>query len=122
MTLNNDKNFWSEIGTWIVKAYKVVREPVCYLLVVITLIASILQNQKVLLTSLAILLGIVVRILFEDIAPVFKTRNGGYTRIIRLGQRQGDAGQLAIVEFVELPAAAAPAPAEATPAAATASA
>ncbi len=65
MTLNNDKNFWSEIGTWIVKAYKVVREPVCYLLVVITLIASILQNQKVLLTSLAILLGIVVRILFE---------------------------------------------------------
>ena len=57
--------FWSEIGTWIVKAYKVVREPVCYLLVVITLIASILQNEKVLLTSLAILLGILVRILFE---------------------------------------------------------
>jgi hypothetical protein len=65
MTSHPDKNFWSEIGTWIVKAYKVVREPVCYLLVVITLIASILQNEKVLLTSLAILLGILVRILFE---------------------------------------------------------
>lgn len=65
MTSHGNKNFWSEIGTWIVKAYKVVREPVCYLLVVITLIASILQNQKVLLTSLAILLGILVRILFE---------------------------------------------------------
>jgi hypothetical protein len=65
MNSRRDKNFWSEIGTWIVMAYKVVREPVCYLLVVITLIASILQDQKVLLTSLAILLGILVRILFE---------------------------------------------------------
>lgn len=65
MTSQRDKNFWSEIGTWIVKAYKVVREPVCYLLVVITLVASILQDQKILLTSVAILLGILVRILFE---------------------------------------------------------
>jgi hypothetical protein len=65
MTSQRDKKFWSEIGTWIVKAYKVLREPVCYLLVVTTLIASILQDQKILLTSLAILLGILVRILFE---------------------------------------------------------
>lgn len=62
----------------------------------------------------------VVRILFEDLAPVFKNRNGGYTRIIKLGgttgrwagQRQGDAAHRAILEWVELPAAAAPAPAE----------
>jgi len=43
----------------------------------------------------------VVRILFEDLAPGFKERNGGYTRIIRLGQRQGDAAQRAILEWVD---------------------
>jgi large subunit ribosomal protein L17 len=54
----------------------------------------------------------VVRILFEDIAPVFKSRNGGYTRIVKLAQRRvGDAGQKAILEWVELPSAPAePAP------------
>ncbi len=43
----------------------------------------------------------VVRILFEDIAPLFKTRNGGYTRIMKLHQRQGDQAPLAILEWVE---------------------
>ncbi len=43
----------------------------------------------------------VVRILFEDIAPVFKNRPGGYTRIVKLHQRQGDAAQMAILEWVE---------------------
>lgn len=47
----------------------------------------------------------VVRILFEDIAPLFKDRNGGYTRILRLGQRQGDAAEMAILEWVEQAAA-----------------
>ena len=42
-----------------------------------------------------------VKILFQDIAPIFKDRPGGYTRIIRLNQRQGDAAQLAILEWVE---------------------
>ncbi|HZL43207.1 MAG TPA: 50S ribosomal protein L17 [Verrucomicrobiae bacterium] len=46
-----------------------------------------------------------VKILFNDIAPAQKDRNGGYTRIVRLGQRQGDASQLAILEFVDLPVA-----------------
>ena len=45
----------------------------------------------------------VVRILFNEIAPVFKDRRGGYTRIMQLGQRQGDASQQAILEFVDLP-------------------
>src|SRR5205814_8213198 len=43
----------------------------------------------------------VVRILFEELAPSFKERRGGYTRIVRLGQRQGDAAQLAILEWVD---------------------
>jgi large subunit ribosomal protein L17 len=49
----------------------------------------------------------VVHILFDKIAPVFKERQGGYTRIIRMAQRQGDAAHVAILEWVELPQAAA---------------
>lgn len=41
------------------------------------------------------------KILFKDIAPGFKERNGGYTRIIRLSERQGDAAQQAIIEWVD---------------------
>ena len=50
------------------------------------------------------------KILFTEIAPTFKERRGGYTRIIKLQERQGDASQLAILEWVDLPAGAAPAP------------
>jgi len=50
-----------------------------------------------------------VRILFNEIAPAQKQRRGGYTRIIRLNQRQGDAGQLAILEWVDMPIEEAPA-------------
>jgi len=56
------------------------------------------------------------KILFDEIAPAQKTRRGGYTRIIMLGTRQGDAGQKAILEFVDLPAET-PVVAEAKPAA-----
>src|SRR5438876_8912716 len=42
-----------------------------------------------------------VRILFNEIAPTQKERRGGYTRIIKLAQRQGDASQLAILEWVD---------------------
>lgn len=44
-----------------------------------------------------------VKILFNEIAPTQKERRGGYTRIVRLGQRQGDAAQTAILEFVDVP-------------------
>src|ERR1700759_3937639 len=39
------------------------------------------------------------KILFKDIAPAFKDRKGGYTRIIKLEQGQGDASQRAILEW-----------------------
>ena len=57
----------------------------------------------------------IVRILFEEIAPAFKERNGGYTRIIKMDQRQGDAAQWAILEWVDYTAPA-PAEEETTPA------
>ena len=39
--------------------------------------------------------------LFADIAPRFSERNGGYTRIIRVGFRVGDGAEEAILEFVD---------------------
>ena len=48
------------------------------------------------------------KVLFTEIAPSQKERRGGYTRIIRLGTRQGDAGQKAILEFVDMPVTPAP--------------
>src|ERR1700753_935014 len=44
-----------------------------------------------------------VKILFNEIAPVQKERHGGYTRIVNLHERQGDASQLAILEWVDVP-------------------
>src|ERR1044071_4233127 len=43
----------------------------------------------------------VVKRLFADIAPRFQQRNGGYTRIIKLGQRVGDAAEIALIQWVE---------------------
>jgi large subunit ribosomal protein L17 len=45
------------------------------------------------------------KILFSEIAPAQKDRNGGYTRIVKMHQRQGDASQLAILEWVDMPLA-----------------
>jgi large subunit ribosomal protein L17 len=42
-----------------------------------------------------------VRKLFDDIAPRYAERMGGYTRLVKLGLRQGDAAEMVLLELVE---------------------
>lgn len=42
-----------------------------------------------------------VKKLFDEIAPAFEGRNGGYTRVIKSGFRRGDSAPMAIIQFVE---------------------
>lgn len=43
----------------------------------------------------------IIKRLFDEIAPRFATRNGGYTRVIKLGPRLGDSAEMVVLELVE---------------------
>ena len=47
--------------------------------------------------------------LFTEIGPINAARKGGYTRIVKIGQRRSDASEMAFIEWVDLPASATPA-------------
>lgn len=57
------------------------------------------HNQRVIAKSIKD--RSLLKSLFNEIAPVFKNRNGGYTRILKYGYRTGDKAPMAIIEFVD---------------------
>ncbi len=48
----------------------------------------------------------IVHALFANVAPRFAERPGGYTRIVKMGQRQGDAAEMVLLELVDYDPAA----------------
>ena len=54
----------------------------------------------------------VVAKLFDELGPRYKSRNGGYTRVVKLGPRRGDGTFMSIIELVDRPDAEAVEPAQ----------
>ena len=44
----------------------------------------------------------IANILIHDIAPIYKDRNGGYTRLIKLNNRKNDNASISLIEFVDM--------------------
>ncbi len=56
----------------------------------------------------------VVSKLFDELAPRYSGRTGGYTRLVKIGPRRGDGAEMVIVELVDRPGAEMPGTAEAS--------
>lgn len=56
-----------------------------------------LNDKKLLVARIG---GMSAKKLVESIAPKYKDRNGGYTRIVKLPRRKGDGSKMALIEFV----------------------
>jgi large subunit ribosomal protein L17 len=57
-----------------------------------------LANRRILAKELG---PKILKKLFEEIAPKYANRNGGYTRIMKLGMRKSDSAKMAIIELVK---------------------